>query len=80
MDRDGIDDPNAKLPLDGVKRGETFAIAEHGQAITVLGPFRARSALIVVQAFSSLRAFRRVHSVGTASIRELVEDRRRASD
>lgn len=63
--------------LERVERGETFTITRHGRPIAELRPVREGATLSVDEAIAGLRAFRQRHTLGTLTVRELIEDGRR---
>jgi prevent-host-death family protein len=64
--------------LSEVERGESFAIMRHGREVALLVPARGGAqSLTVAEAIAGLRKFRRGHTLGHTSIRELINDGQR---
>lgn len=60
-----------------VEKGERITITKHGVAVAVLVPAAHATPAAPEQVVEALRAFRRGHSLGGISIRELIEEGRR---
>ena len=74
----GVYEAKTQLPhlLDQVLRGERVTITRHGKAVAMLIPV-APGAQPVADVITSLRAFRRGHRLGRASLRSLIIQGRR---
>lgn len=70
---------NLSKLLTEVERGESFAITKHGHEVALLVPAGGSAArsLNRAKAIAGLREFRRRHTLGSISIRELIDDGRR---
>lgn len=79
MRRVGAYEAKTHLPrlLTAVEAGETIAITRRGTTIALLSPVGDPERSSVAASIERLRAFRRRHPLGAATIRELVEDGRR---
>jgi prevent-host-death family protein len=64
--------------LERVERGETITITRHGRPIAVLQPSRERAGITVAEAIKALRESRKGRTLGKLTIRDLIEDGRRA--
>jgi prevent-host-death family protein len=62
--------------LDEVEQGETITITRHGRPIARLVPVRGRQRS-VKEAIAAIREFRKGHTLGDVSIKELIEEGRR---
>ena len=63
--------------LERVERGERFTITRHGKPVAQLTPVDQRDPAAVKDAIAALKAFRKGHSLGGISLRELIEEGRR---
>ena len=63
--------------LERVERGERFTITRHGKPVAQLTPVDQRDPEAVKEAIARLKAFRKGHSLGGISLRELIEEGRR---
>ncbi len=63
--------------LERVERGERFIITRHGKPVAQLTPVDQRDPEAVKEAIARLKAFRKGHSLGGISLRELIEEGRR---
>ena len=63
--------------LERVERGERFTITRHGKPVAQLTPVDQRDSAAVKDAIARLKAFRKGHSLGGISLRELIEEGRR---
>ena len=79
MARIGAYEAKTHLPrlLERVARGETFTITKHGRPVAVLAPVPGSMRMSVEEALAGLREFRSGRTLGTATVRELIEDGRR---
>jgi prevent-host-death family protein len=69
---------NLSRILTEVERGESFAITKHGREVALLVPAGGGTqGLTPAKAIAGLRKFRRGHTLGPTSIRELIDDGRR---
>jgi len=62
--------------LDRVSRGERITITRHGVPVALLVPASARSAEPRDATIARLRAFRKGRTLGTGTLREMIEDGR----
>jgi len=74
----GVYDAKTQLPrlLDDVERGETITITRHGKPVARLVPVHRRGRS-VDESITALRAFRKGHTLGGLTIRQLVEEGRK---
>jgi prevent-host-death family protein len=63
--------------LSQVARGEKITITKHGVPIALLVPYRLGDKPDVEETIRDLRAFRKTHSLGELSIRDLIQEGRR---
>ena len=63
--------------LDEVAAGETITITKHGVPVAVLGPVSSVSPMTTAEAIEGLLTFRRAHTLGGLTIRELIDEGRR---
>lgn len=80
MARIGVYEAKTHLPrlLDRVALGESITITRHGQPVAVLSPIGRGAGPSVPDAIAGLRAFRQGRTLGGATLRELIEEGRRA--
>ena len=78
-ERIGSYEAKTKLPelLRRVEAGESFVITRHGHEIARLEPIREQPKLTVEQALEDMREFRRTHTLGGISIKDLINEGRR---
>jgi prevent-host-death family protein len=62
--------------LGEVEQGETITITRHGRPVARLVPVRGRQRS-VQEAIAAIREFRKGHTLGDVSIKELIEEGRR---
>ena len=62
--------------LGEVEQGETITITRHGRPIARLVPIHGRQRS-VQEAIAAIREFRKGHTLGDVSIKELIEEGRR---
>ena len=62
--------------LGKVEQGETITITRHGRPVARLVPVRGRQRS-VQEAIAAIREFRKGHTLGDVSIKELIEEGRR---
>lgn len=79
MSEIGVFEAKTHLPrlLKRVQAGERFVITRHKRPIAELIPYRSVDRDQVRTAIENLREFRKSHSLGGVSIRELIEEGRR---
>ena len=79
MSEIGVFEAKTHLPrlLKRVEAGERFVITRHERPIAELIPYRDVNRDLVRSAIENLREFRGSHSLGGASIRDLIEEGRR---
>ena len=79
MSEIGVFEAKTHLPrlLKRVQAGERFVITRHERPIAELIPYRSVDRDRVRTAIENLREFRKSHSLGGLSIRELIEEGRR---
>lgn len=63
--------------LDEVEKGERITITKHGRPVAVLVPPETAARIDVEELMRQMREFRRTHSLGGISIRELIDEGRR---
>jgi prevent-host-death family protein len=63
--------------LDEVARGETVTITRNGVAVAQLVPLQGSQRMSVEAAIAAMDDFRKTHTLGDVTIRELVEEGRR---
>jgi len=78
MKQIGVYDAKTKLPrlLDEVERGETITITRHGRPVARLVPVGGRRRS-VRETIEAIEEFRKGHTLGDLTIRELIEEGRR---
>ena len=69
--------PHLPRLLERVQRGERITITRHGVPIALLVPADGRGETDVDAVIEKIKAFRRKHSLGGISIRELIEEGRK---
>jgi prevent-host-death family protein len=74
----GVYDAKTRLPrlLDDVERGETITITRHGRPVARLVPID-QPKRTTQETIDAIREFRKGHTLGGISIRELIEEGRR---
>jgi prevent-host-death family protein len=79
MNRVGAYEAKTHLPqlLERVVAGESFTITKNGHPVALLAPLPDGREITGADALSQLRELRRGRSLGTVSIRDLIEDGRR---
>lgn len=63
--------------LERVERGERFTITRHGKPVAQLTPVDRHDPEAVKDAIARLKAFRKGHTLGGISLRDLIEEGRR---
>ena len=63
--------------LERVSKGEKITITRHGVAVAVLTPPEHGATVSPKETINKLRKFRKQHTRGTLSIRQLIEDGRK---
>ena len=63
--------------LDDVEKGERITITKHGRPVAMLVPHGVDRPLDAEDLMRRMREFRKGHSLGGITIRELIEDGRR---
>ena len=63
--------------LERVSKGEKITITRHGVAVAVLTPPEHGATVSPKKTINKLRKFRKQHTRGTLSIRQLIEDGRK---
>ena len=78
MKQVGVYDAKTHLPriLDEVERGESITITRHGRPVARLIPVRGRRRN-VGETIESIEEFRRSHTLGELTVRDLIEEGRR---
>jgi prevent-host-death family protein len=78
MKQVGVYEAKTHLPrlLDEVEQGETITITRHGRPIARVVPVRGRQRS-VKEAIAALEEFRKGHTLGDITIKELIEEGRR---
>lgn len=78
MKRIGVYEAKTHLPrlLDEVERGETITITRHGRPVARLVPVSGRRRS-VQETIEAIEEFRKGHTLGDLTIRELIEEGRR---
>jgi prevent-host-death family protein len=78
MKQVGVYEAKTQLPrlLDEVEQGETITITRYGRPIARIVPLRGRRRS-VSEAIEALEEFRRGHTLGGLTVRELIEEGRR---
>ncbi len=79
MEKIGAYEAKTHLPklLERVMKGERITITKHGVAVAVLQPPEPERTADAASIIAELRAFRRKHSLGGLTVREMIEDGRR---
>lgn len=79
MKQVGVYDAKTRLPrlLDDVEKGETITITRHGRPVARLVPVTGRRKRTVEEVIAAIEDFRRGHTLGDITIRELIEEGRR---
>lgn len=79
METVGAYEAKTHLPklLKKVSRGERITITKHGIPVAILLPHGKQRAVDTKSVISELREFRRTHSIGNLSVREMIEEGRR---
>ena len=60
-----------------VYNSQRFVITRHSRPVAELIPFRSHNSDRVRVAINSIKGFRKTHSLGDISIREIIEDGRK---
>jgi prevent-host-death family protein len=78
MKQVGVYEAKTQLPrlLDEVEQGETITITRHGRPIARVVPVRGRQRS-VKEAIAAIREFRKGHTLGDITTKELIEEGRR---
>ena len=78
MKQVGVYEAKTHLPrlLDEVEQGETITITRHGRPIARVVPVRGRQRS-VKEAIAAIREFRKGHTLGDITAKELIEEGRR---
>jgi prevent-host-death family protein len=63
--------------LERVERGERFTITRHGKPVAQLTPVDQRDPEAAKDAIAQMKAFRKRHTLGGVSLRDLIEEGRR---
>ncbi len=76
MKQVGVYEAKTHLPslLDEVEQGETITITRHGRPIARVVPIRERRS--VHETIEAIEAFRKGHTLGDISIKEVIEEGR----
>jgi len=79
METVGAYEAKTHLPklLERVSKGECITITKHGIPIAVLQPHDSQKTVDTKSVISELRKFRKKHSLGGLSIREMIEEGRK---
>ncbi len=79
METIGAYEAKTHLPklLDRVSKGERITITKHGMPVAILQPHDKQNTVDTKSVISELREFRKKHSLGDLSIREMIEEGRR---
>ena len=62
--------------LERVSKGERIVITKHGTPVAVLAPISDRELRPALEVISDLRDFRKIHTLGDHSLREMIEEGR----
>jgi prevent-host-death family protein len=62
--------------LERVSKGERIVITKHGTPVAVLAPISDRELRPALEVISDLRDFRRSHTLGSLSLRKMIEEGR----
>ena len=78
MKQVGVYEAKTHLPrlLDEVEQGETITITRHGRPIARVVPVRGRQRS-VKEAIAAIREFRKGHTLGDITAKELIEEGRK---
>jgi prevent-host-death family protein len=63
--------------LERVSKGERIVITRHGTPVAVLAPISDRELRPALEVIADLRDFRKTHTLGDHSLREMIEEGRR---
>ena len=63
--------------LERVQKGERFVITKHGHPVAELVPFKKRDPDKIRAAIDHLKVFQKTHSLGSLSVREMIEEGRK---
>ena len=63
--------------LERVSKGERIVITRHGTPVAVLAPISDRELRPALEVIADLRDFRKGHTLGDHSLREMIEEGRR---
>lgn len=79
METVGAYEAKTHLPklLDRVSKGERIVITRHGTPVAVLQPADAEKQIDVAAVIQEMRRFRKEHTLGGLSIKELIEHGRK---
>jgi prevent-host-death family protein len=79
METVGAYEAKTHLPklLDRVSKGERITITKHGVPVAVLQPHEKQKNIDTKSVIFELREFRKKHTLGRLSIREMIEEGRR---
>jgi prevent-host-death family protein len=79
MDTVGAYEAKTHLPklLDRVEKGERIVITRHGTPVAVLQPVDVEKQIDVAAVIQEMRRFRKEHTLGGLSIKELIEHGRK---
>jgi prevent-host-death family protein len=79
MDTVGAYEAKTHLPklLDRVAKGERIVITRHGTPVAILQPADAEKQIDVAAVIQAMRRFRKEHTLGGLSIKELIEHGRK---
>ena len=79
METVGAYEAKTHLPklLERVSKGERITITKHGVPVAVLQPHDNQKIMDTKSVISQLREFRKKHTLGNLSVREMIEEGRR---
>ncbi len=79
MSNVGAFEAKTHLPklLERVQKGERFVITKHGHPVAELVPFNNRDSEKIRAAINNLKTFQKTHSLGSLSVREMIEEGRK---
>ena len=79
MEMIGAYEAKTHLPklLERVSKGERITITKHGVPVAILQPHEKQKSMDTKSVISELREFRKKHSLGKLSVREMIEEGRR---
>ena len=79
MEMIGAYEAKTHLPklLERVSKGERITITKHGVPVAILQPHEKQKSIDTKSVISELREFRKKHSIGKLSVREMIEEGRR---